>query len=186
MTSQIFAGVDEVGRGCLAGPVVSVAIILDRAIDKTLMTDSKKLTPKRRTELSRYILKHTRSIGIGVCDNHMIDKINIHNATLFSMKQAIINLNLLPELAFIDGKFAPDVDINCECIVKGDELKPEISAASIMAKVIRDNEMIVLDRILPVYGFKNHKGYGTIEHKTAIANFGPSIYHRFSFAPLSR
>ena len=101
------------------------------------------------------------------------------------MKQAITNLNLLPELAFIDGKFAPDMGINCECIVKGDELKPEISAASITAKVIRDNEMIVLDRILPVYGFKNHKGYGTIEHKAAIANFGPSIYHRFSFAPLS-
>ena len=82
MTSQIFAGVDEVGRGCLSGPVVSVAIILDRTIDKTLMTDSKKLTPKRRTELSRYILKHTRSIGIGVCDNHINDRINIHNATL--------------------------------------------------------------------------------------------------------
>ena len=185
MTSQIFAGVDEVGRGCLAGPVVSVAIILDSSIDKALMKDSKKLTPKRRIELSCYILKHTRSIGVGVCNNHMIDKVNIHNATLSSMKQAIINLDLIPELVFVDGKFAPNIDINCECIIRGDELKPEISAASILAKVIRDNEMIALDRILPVYGFKNHKGYGTIEHKTAIANFGPSIYHRFSFAPLS-
>jgi ribonuclease HII len=102
------------------------------------------------------------------------------------MKLAITNLNLSPKLIFVDGKFAPDIDINCECIIRGDELKPEISAASIIAKVIRDNEMIALDRILPVYGFKKHKGYGTIEHKTAIANFGPSIYHRFSFAPLSK
>jgi ribonuclease HII len=186
MTSQIFAGVDEVGRGCLAGPVVSVAIILNNTIDKSLMKDSKKLTQKARTNLSGYILKHTRSIGLGVCDNHIIDTINIHNATLSSMKQAIINLDVAPQLAFIDGKFAPDIDINCECIIRGDELKAEISAASIMAKVIRDNEMIALDRKLPVYGFKNHKGYGTIEHKTAIANFGPSIYHRFSFAPLSK
>ena len=185
MTSQIFAGVDEVGRGCLAGPVVSVAIILKKSIDRGIMIDSKKISAKRRIELSQYILRHTRSIGIGICDNHIIDKINIHNATLESMKKAIINLDLVPEIAYIDGKFIPNIDIECKSVVKGDEIIPEISAASIIAKVLRDKEMIALDETLPVYGFKRHKGYGTLEHKRALDVFGPSIYHRFSFAPLS-
>ena len=185
MTSQIFAGVDEVGRGCLAGPVVSVAIILKKSIDREIMIDSKKLSAKRRIELSQYILKHTRSIGVGICDNHIIDKINIHNATLESMKKAIINLDLIPEIAYIDGKFVPSIDIKCKSIIKGDETIPEISAASIIAKVLRDKLMIALDEILPIYGFKRHKGYGTIEHRRALNLFGPSIHHRFSFAPLS-
>ena len=185
MTSQIFAGVDEVGRGCLAGPVVSVAIILEKSIDRRVMVDSKKISHKKRVELSQYILRHARSIGVGICDNHIIDKINIHNATLESMKKAIINLDLIPEIAYIDGKFVPSIDIKCKSIIKGDETIPEISAASIIAKVLRDKEMIALDRTHPVYGFKRHKGYGTIEHKRALDIFGPSIYHRFSFAPLS-
>ena len=184
MTSQIFAGVDEVGRGCLAGPVVSVAIILKKSIDRGLMIDSKKISASRRLKLSQYILKHCRSIGVGICDNHTIDDINIHNATLESMKKAIRNLDLTPEIAYIDGKFTPQSDIKCKNIVKGDESVPEISAASIIAKVLRDNEMMVLDKILPVYGFRRHKGYGTLEHRRAIDIFGPSIYHRLSFAPL--
>ncbi len=184
MTSQIFAGVDEVGRGCLAGPVVSVAIILKKSADKALMIDSKKASANKRMELSQYILRHTRSIGIGICNNHIIDEINIHNATLESMKKAIKNLDLIPEIAYIDGKFIPDIDIKCESIVRGDESVPEISAASIIAKVLRDKEMITLDKALPIYGFKRHKGYGTIEHMRALDMFGPSIHHRLSFAPL--
>ena len=184
MTSQIFAGVDEVGRGCLAGPVFSVAIILKTSIDKGLMIDSKKISSKRRAQLSKYIIRHTRSLGVGICSNHEIDQINIHHATLQSMKKAITNLDLLPEIAYIDGKFIPDIDIKCESIVRGDESVPEISAASIIAKVLRDKEMITLDKALPIYGFKRHKGYGTIEHMRALDMFGPSIHHRLSFAPL--
>tara|TARA_B100001564_G_scaffold316647_1_gene292139 strand:- start:1271 stop:1837 length:567 start_codon:yes stop_codon:yes gene_type:complete len=185
MTSQIFAGVDEVGRGCLAGPVISVAIILNKSIDRELMIDSKKLSDKKRTRLSRYILQHSRSIGVGISTNHEIDRINIHNATLNSMKKAIINLDLNPKIAYIDGKFTPNLDIECKSLVRGDALMPEISAASIVAKVLRDNYMISLDKILPVYGFKSNKGYGTSSHMKALNLFGPSVYHRFSFAPLS-
>ena len=184
MTSQILAGVDEVGRGCLAGPVISVAIILKDTIDRSLMIDSKKLTPTKRAYLANYILNNTLSVGIGECSNHEIDRINIHNATLSSMKLAITNLNMMPDLAYIDGLFKPDIAISSECIIKGDSLIPEISAASIVAKVLRDNIMIRLDKILPVYGFSRHKGYGTKEHLQAIELFGPSVYHRFSFAPL--
>ncbi len=186
MTSQIFAGVDEVGRGCLAGPVVSVAIILKKSIDKRLMVDSKKITSKRRIELSKYILRHSRSVGIGFCTNQEIDNLNIHNATLKSMKKAIMNLNIGPTLAYIDGMFIPDVDVDCESIIGGDAQIPEISAASIIAKVLRDNYMITLGKILPIYRFDKNKGYGTSEHMKAIDLFGPSIYHRYSFAPLSR
>tara|TARA_B100001564_G_scaffold309785_1_gene281053 strand:+ start:282 stop:842 length:561 start_codon:yes stop_codon:yes gene_type:complete len=184
MTSQIFAGVDEVGRGCLAGPVFSVAIILKTSIDKGLMIDSKKISSKRRAQLSKYIIRHTRSLGVGICTNHEIDQINIHHATLQSMKKAITNLDLLPEIAYIDGKFIPDMEMKCESLVGGDAIMPEISAASIIAKVLRDNYMIALDKRLPIYGFKRNMGYGTKEHMRAINTFGPSIYHRLSFAPL--
>ena len=184
MTSQILAGVDEVGRGCLAGPVISVAIILKDSIDRSLMTDSKKLTPVKRAYLANYILNNTLSVGIGECSNHEIDRVNINNATLSSMKIAITNLNMVPDLTYIDGLYKPDIDIISECVVQGDNLIPEISAASIVAKVLRDNIMVKLDKILPVYGFSRHKGYGTKEHLQAIELFGPSVYHRFSFAPL--
>ncbi|MBT3549367.1 MAG: ribonuclease HII [Gammaproteobacteria bacterium] len=184
MTSQFLAGVDEVGRGCLAGPVISVAIILKDTIDRSLMVDSKKLSPLRRAKLASYILEHSCSVGVGECSNHMIDKVNIHNATLESMRLAIMNLHLMPDLAYIDGIHKPDIDINSKCFIQGDNLIPEISAASIVAKVLRDNMMLRLDKILPVYGFSRHKGYGTKEHIHAIDLFGPSVYHRFTFAPI--
>ncbi len=184
MTSQFLAGVDEVGRGCLAGPVISVAIILKDSIDRSLMIDSKKLTPSKRTILANYILQNSYAVGVGECSNHQIDRVNIHNATLASMRLAITNLSLTPDLAYIDGLYKPDMSINSKCIVQGDNLIPEISAASIVAKVLRDNMMIRLDKILPIYGFSRHKGYGTKEHLDAIELFGPSVYHRFSFAPL--
>ena len=186
MTSQFLAGVDEVGRGSLAGPVISVAIILKDSLDRSLMIDSKKLTHKKRLFLAQYILKNCWSIGVGVCNNHEIDRLNIHNATLNSMKKAITNLDLQPKIAYIDGIYKPKIDIECESFIKGDDRIPEISAASIVAKVLRDNEMMVLDKKLPVYGFMKHKGYGTREHIEALKIFGPSIYHRFSFAPLKK
>ena len=123
---------------------------------------------------------------MGICTNHEIDRINIHNATLNSMKKAITNLDLSPKIAYIDGKFVPNLDIQCKSIIRGDETMPEISAASIVAKVLRDNYMICIDKILPVYGFKKNKGYGTSDHIKALSLFGPSTHHRLSFAPLSQ
>ena len=185
MTSKYLAGVDEVGRGCLAGPVVSAAIILKKSANKEKFVDSKSISSKKRNDLVSYILKHSHAVGIGICDNFEIDKLNIHNATLLSMKRAINNLNLEPGLVYIDGIHKPDISIKSECFIKGDQKIPEISAASIIAKVLRDNEMIILDSMLKVYGFANHKGYGTKEHMMAIDIFGPSIYHRLSFSPLN-
>nr|MBC8299592.1 ribonuclease HII [Pelagibacterales bacterium] len=139
----------------------------------------------KRRDLVSYILEHSHAVGIGVCDNFEIDKLNIHNATLLSMKRAVNNLNLEPGLVYIDGIHKPDISIKSECFIKGDQKIPEISAASIIAKVLRDNEMIILDSMLKVYGFANHKGYGTKEHMMAIDIFGPSVYHRLSFSPLN-
>ena len=184
MTSKYLAGVDEVGRGCLAGPVVSAAIILKKSADKEKFVDSKSISSKKRRDLVSYILEHSHAVGIGICDNFEVDKLNIHNATLLSMKRAINNLNLEPDLVYIDGIHKPDISIKSECFIKGDQKIPEISAASIIAKVLRDNEMIILDSMLKVYGFANHKGYGTKEHMMAIDIFGPSVYHRLSFSPL--
>ena len=185
MTSKYLAGVDEVGRGCLAGPVVSAAIILKKSANKEKFVDSKSISSKKRHDLASYILKHSHAVGIGICDNFEIDHLNIHNATLLSMKRAVYNLNLKPDMAYIDGIHKPDISIESECFIKGDQKIPEISAASIIAKVLRDNEMIILDSILKVYGFANHKGYGTKEHMMAIDIFGPSVYHRLSFSPLN-
>ena len=184
MTSQIFAGVDEVGRGCLAGPVVSVAIILEKSIDRRVMVDSKKISHKKRVELSQYILRHARSIGVGICDNHIIDKINIHNATLESMKKAIINLDLIPEIAYIDGKFIPNTDIKCKSIIKGDEKIPQISAASIIAKVTRDKLIKKMSKKFTKYAWDKNAGYGTKFHLEAIKKFGITIYHRKKFGPI--
>ena len=184
MTSQILAGVDEVGRGCLAGPVISAAIILNKSIDRSILKDSKLLTEKKRTFLASYILNNCISVGIGVSPNDEIDQLNIHNATLLSMKRAINNLVKLPTKLVIDGLHKPDTTINTTCVVKGDQLLPEISAASIVAKVLRDNVMKSLDNKIKAYGFSKHKGYGTKQHLLAIDMFGPSIYHRMSFAPL--
>ena len=181
MTSKYLAGVDEVGRGCLAGPVVSAAIILKKNANKVKFVDSKSISSKKRRDLVSYILKHSHAVGIGICDNFEIDQLNIHNATLLSMKRAINNLNIEPDMVCIDGIHKPDISIKSECFIKGDKKIPEISAASIIAKVLRDNEMIILDSMLKVYGFANHKGYGTKLHKGLIAEYGPCPIHRRTF-----
>lgn len=185
MTSQIYAGVDEVGRGCLAGPVVSAAIILDIEADYKFLKDSKKLSEKKRVVAANHILNNSISIGIGVCSNYIVDDINIHNASLLAMKRAIMNLTIKPTKILVDGLYSPLIDIETSAIVKGDEKIPEISAASIVAKVIRDNFMTYLDKSIHGYGFAKHKGYATEEHITALKLLGPSIYHRFSFKPVS-
>jgi len=174
----IIAGVDEVGRGCLAGPVTAAAVILHHSI--LGLTDSKKLSAKKRMQLSA-IIKQDASFSFGHVQNDEIDKINIHQATLKAMQEAIINLPITPDLVYVDGKFIPNVEMNCEAVIGGDMLIAEISAASIIAKVYRDEIMTELDKEFPVYGFANNKGYGTAQHLAALKKSGYTNFHRLSF-----
>ena len=175
---MIIAGVDEVGRGCLAGPVTAAAVILNHPIPG--LTDSKKLSAKQRMQLSE-IIKQDALFSFGNVQNDEIDEINIHQATLKAMHEAIINLPITPDLIYVDGKFTPNVEVNCEAVIGGDMLISEISAASIIAKVYRDEIMIELDKKFPVYGFASNKGYGTAQHLAALKNSGYTKFHRLSF-----
>ena len=175
---MIIAGVDEVGRGCLAGPVTAAAVILNNPVAG--LQDSKKLSPKRRSELSKMIIQNC-IYSLGNVQSEEIDEINIHQATLKAMQEAIINLPITPDLIYVDGKFIPNVEINCKAVIGGDMLVPEISAASIVAKVYRDEIMIELDKKFPVYGFANNKGYGKQQHLMALKNEGYTAFHRLSF-----
>ena len=175
---MIIAGVDEVGRGCLAGPVTAAAVILNHPISG--LPDSKKLSAKQRMQLSE-IIKQDALFSLGNVQNDEIDEINIHQATLKAMHEAIINLPITPDLIYVDGKFIPNVEVNCEAVIGGDMLISEISAASIIAKVYRDEIMIELDKKFPVYGFASNKGYGTAQHLAALKNSGYTKFHRLSF-----
>ena len=175
---MIIAGVDEVGRGCLAGPVTAAAVILNNPVAG--LKDSKKLSPKKRSELSKIILQNC-IYSLGNVQNAEIDEINIHQATLKAMQEAIINLPITPDLIYVDGKFIPNVEMNCEAVIGGDMLISEISAASIIAKVYRDEIMTELDKKFPVYGFANNKGYGTAQHLAALKKSGYTNFHRLSF-----
>ena len=174
----MIAGTDEVGRGCLAGPVVAAAVILKEDIPG--LTDSKKITPKRREFLADLILEKS-FFAYGVVSNNKIDKINILNASLLAMKRAILNLPVRPSLVLVDGTFKPDLDIPMRAIIGGDSSENVISAASIIAKVYRDNLMIKYDSIFPVYDLKGNKGYGTKKHLEALKNFGHCEIHRTTF-----
>ena len=174
----MIAGTDEVGSGCLAGPVVAAAVILKEDIPG--LTDSKKITPKRREFLADLILEKS-FFAYGVVSNNKIDKINILNASLLAMKRAILNLPVRPSLVLVDGTFKPDLDIPMRAIIGGDSSENAISAASIIAKVYRDNLMIKYDSIFPVYDLKGNKGYGTKKHLEALKNFGHCEIHRTTF-----
>lgn len=179
------AGVDEAGRGPLAGPLYAAAVILKRPIPG--LADSKVLSPLKREKLEIIIQEEALSFGYGIVLPSEIDTLNIHHATLLAMTRAIQNLNILPDRIRIDGRFVPkDIGITAEAHVKGDSLFPEISAASILAKVARDREMLKYHEEYPEYGFINHKGYPTKEHMEAIQRFGPTPIHRLSFAPLNK
>lgn len=177
------AGVDEVGRGPLAGPVVAAAVILAQNI--VGLDDSKKLTEKRRQELSAVIQSQALCYAFGRAEPEEVDAINIHNATLLAMQRAIQNLQIQPDKVMVDGLYVPKIKIPCEAIVKGDSLINSIAAASIIAKVKRDNEMQEIDLLYPGYGFARHKGYPTKQHKEALRLLGPTSIHRMSFAPLN-
>jgi ribonuclease HII len=178
---KIIAGVDEVGRGSLVGSVFSAAVIFRPSIYIDNLVDSKKLSPKNRIKLSNAIVINSLSISIGVATKDEIDEINIHHATLLSMKRAVDNLSIIPDKIYFDGLYVPDLNIESHAIVKGDSKIREISAASIIAKVARDNEMTHLNNTFRNYEFIKNKGYGTPRHLQAISFFGKTIYHRESF-----
>ena len=175
------AGVDEAGRGPLAGPVVSAAVILPDDFDIPGVNDSKKLTPRKRDLLYDQILEGATAVGVGIVDNHQIDKINILRAALLSMAQAAGKLDPSPDFLLIDGTFTTPADTPQKAIPKGDSLSISIAAASIIAKVTRDRLMADYHIRYPEYGFDRHKGYPTKAHKEAIARCGITPIHRLTF-----
>jgi len=180
------AGVDEVGRGPLAGPVVAAAVILhpDRPI--TGLADSKKLSEKRREQLAHEIRDKALCWALGRAEVEEIDRLNILHASLLAMKRAVEALTTRPGHALIDGNRCPDLRCSAEAVVGGDDSEPAISAASILAKVSRDREMVLLDQQYPGYGLAKHKGYPTKLHVAALREIGVSPIHRCSFGPVKR
>ena len=182
--SQI-AGVDEAGRGPLAGPVVAAACILPTGFFIPTIDDSKRLSADEREEIFRALTSHSEvTHGIGMIESFMIDQINILQATLQAMAAAILQLKQKPDLVLVDGNQCPAIPIPCQSIVKGDSLSQTIMAASILAKVTRDRQMIQYDRLWPEYGFASHKGYPTPEHRAALEKWGPCPIHRRSYQPV--
>ncbi|GAA0199326.1 ribonuclease HII [Kangiella japonica] len=186
MRPLLVAGVDEVGRGPLAGPVVAAAVILDPNKPIEGLADSKKLTEKRRQALSEEIMEKALAWSICRAEVEEIDKLNILQASLLAMKRSVETLSHQPELALIDGNHCPQLDCAMEAIIKGDSKEPAISAASILAKVARDNEMVEMDEKYPGYGFAKHKGYPTKQHREAIMALGITDIHRKSYAPVQK
>ncbi len=176
------AGIDEVGRGPLVGPVVAAAVILPKDFYDERINDSKKLTEKKRELLYDVIMENAISVGIGISSEDVIDEINILNATKKAMIEAVNNLNIRPEHLLIDA-VKLDIDIPQTSIIKGDAKSESIAAASIIAKVTRDRMMVELDKLHPEYDFKHNKGYGTKKHIEAIRKYGIIKEHRKTFAP---
>ena len=174
-------GVDEAGRGPLAGPVCAAAVMLPRGLDIPGLNDSKKLTEKKREELYGIICAGAVCYGVAFASVEEIERLNILNATFLAMNRAIAQLSVPPQLALIDGNRDSGIEAPSRCIVKGDALCADIAAASVLAKVTRDRYMTALARKYPQYGFEKHKGYGTKQHYAAIREFGPSPAHRMSF-----
>jgi ribonuclease HII len=181
MGHQIIAGIDEAGRGPLAGPVVSAAVILPDGADLPGIDDSKKLSPARRNRLYDRLYAVARAIGIGVVDAAEIDRVNILQATLHSMAMAVANLRPRPDHLLIDGIFTITSDLSQQAIKKGDSLSMSIAAASIVAKVTRDRIMAQVDTLFPEFGFCQHKGYPTQQHRGAIVRHGGCFIHRRTF-----
>ena len=181
---MLIAGVDEAGRGPLAGPVTVSAVILGKPIDG--LTDSKKLSEAKRDQLAELIKQQALAWSVIHIDVATIDSINILQATLLGMQQAVEALSTQPELVKIDGNKGPELHMPVETIVKGDLLEPAISAASILAKTARDQVMYDLHQVYPDYGFAKHKGYGTQLHMQSLQAHGPCQHHRRSFAPVAR
>lgn len=185
----LVAGVDEAGRGPLAGPVAAAAVILnpDRPVEG--LADSKKLSAAKREQLAREVRESALAWGVAWADPAEIDTLNILAATMLAMRRAILGLSVTPDLVQVDGNRLPDLrfgerQLPGEAIVRGDERVAAISAASILAKTVRDRMMVELDRLYPCYEFARHKGYGTAVHRARLEEFGPCRAHRFTFAPV--
>lgn len=181
---ELIAGIDEVGRGPLVGPVVAAAVILPNGFYMEEIKDSKKLTERQRDKLYPIIMENAISVGIGVVSEKIIDKINILEATKMAMKEAINNLKVKPDYLLIDA-VKLNIDIPYTAIIKGDGKSESIAAASIIAKVYRDRLMYELDKLHPEYDFANNKGYGTKKHIEAIKKYGVLKEHRMTFKPVS-
>ena len=182
---KIIAGVDEAGRGPWAGPVYSAAVILDHNNIPEEINDSKKLSEKKRNSIYLEIISN-HIYGVGIADVDEIDKLNILGATLLSMERAVNNLSINPDFVLIDGNHEPKIEIDSESIIKGDTKSLSIAAASIIAKVERDEFMRQLDTQYPAYNWKKNKGYGTKDHQNALKMHGVTKYHRKSFSPVRK
>tara|TARA_Y100001954_G_C15642280_1_gene518291 strand:+ start:339 stop:899 length:561 start_codon:yes stop_codon:yes gene_type:complete len=183
---KIVAGVDEVGRGSLIGPVYAAAVILNKSIDKKILKDSKKLTKSKREILAKYI-KNNSIWAIGKATVKEIEKMNILQASLLAMKRAVINLKKKPSLVLIDGNKLPDIkNLQLNSVIKGDQKIPSISAASIVAKVTRDKMISTLGKKFKGYYWDKNYGYGTKQHLKAIKNLGITSHHRKTFSPINK
>ena len=182
--TEYVVGVDEVGRGPLAGPVVTAAVILDPNKPIAGLNDSKKLTEKRREQLEPIIKQNALAWALGRAEPEEIDQINILQATLLAMKRAVEGLAIQPTHALVDGNQSPNLACPVTTIIKGDESEPAIAAASILAKVARDREMQEMDKKYPGYGLAKHKGYPTKQHQQALIELGVTDIHRRSFKPV--
>jgi ribonuclease HII len=177
------AGVDEVGRGCLAGPVVAAAVVLDPARHIAWVSDSKAVPAAEREELFEQITRHALGWAVAAADPREIDHINIHQASLVAMRRAVLALSPLPDIVLVDAFRIPELPMAQRGVLHGDRRCAAIAAASIVAKVTRDREMLTLHGQYPSYGFDRHKGYATADHLDAVARFGYSEAHRKSFRP---
>lgn len=181
---RLVCGIDEAGRGPLAGPVFAACVILDPAYTITGLADSKKLSEKKRDTLTLVIKAHALAWSVASASAEEIDRLNILQASLLAMQRAVRGLTVRPHEALVDGNQLPVLDIPALAIPGGDDLIPQISAASILAKTARDAEMMRLHHCYPQYGFNRHKGYPTRQHIDALQEHGPSAIHRHSFAPV--
>ncbi len=184
--AKLIAGVDEVGRGPLVGAVVTAAVILDPQKPIMGLTDSKKLSEKKRLALAEEIKEKARCWSLGRAESEEIDSLNILHATMLAMQRAVEGLSITPDFVLVDGNRVPNLSMPAQAVVKGDALVQEISAASILAKVTRDLEMAELDKQFPEYGFAKHKGYPTALHFEKLSQYGATPFHRKSFAPVAR
>ena len=181
------AGIDEAGRGCLAGPVTAAAVMLDEKQPISGLNDSKKLSPEEREELQKEIMAKSRAWRVAFVDARVIEEVNILQATFQAMHQAVLGLSVKPKMLLVDGnRFNPLEDYDHQCIIKGDSLYQSIAAASILAKVARDEHMLKLHEEYPDYHWEKNKGYPTPAHRKAVMKLGPSPYHRNNFQLIHR
>ena len=182
---KLIAGIDEAGRGPWAGPVVSAVVVLNEKNIPDGLNDSKKISEKKRLSLYSSIY-NLHSVGVGISSIEEIDRMNVLQATFLSMSRAITDLNFRPDHVLVDGNLDPGLNVKTKCIIKGDSISISIAAASVVAKVTRDNLMLKLDKEFPNYNWKKNKGYGTAEHRNALELYGPCKYHRKSFSPINK